>query len=231
MKKAIIIIAIVMASMTIFAQGNYAFKADEPVVNDSIIMVYDNSGRLVCKAHASRPKTDQEKIDWFVDKHDKDMSSGIYHINSRDGKSFCFTNYESRMWRETGRFIAEKMRECDEYTKKELSKPAKTTPTLKTVEYADTWFMFGDYEFIQMDLLGIVESNYKKVYAYTCDYNESVSLMNALNGKKGCNSNITYVVSRKSWGDGDYDVRVTVTFKDEKSEYMAERNNRMNSVK
>lgn len=218
MRKLLVIFALVIASIaSAFGQ-------------DSTIMVYNLMGQLVCKATANRPMTDQEKIDWFVNKHDKDMPSGIYHINSRDGKSFNFTNYESRGWQSVGKLIAEREKECIEYTNKELSKPIKPTPTLKTVEYADTWFMFGDYEFIQMDLLGSVESEYKKVYAYTCDYKESVELMNALNSKKGCNSNITYTVSRKDWGDGDYDVRVTVTFKDKKAEYMAERNKRMNSL-
>ena len=199
MRKLLVIFALVIASMaSAFGQ-------------DSTIMVYNLTGKLVCKATANRPMTDQEKIDWFESKHAYDIVSGVYFLDSADGKRFMHTN------------------QGDESIKKALGK-IKASPTLKTVEYCDTWFELGDYMFDEVDLLGYKESEYKKVYAYTCDYKESVELMNALNSKKGCNSNITYTVSRKDWGDGDYDVRVTVTFKDKKAEYMAERNKRMNSL-
>lgn len=202
MRKLLVIFALVIASVaSAFGQ-------------DSTIMVYNLMGQLVCKATANRPMTDQEKIDWFEAKHAYDVESGVYFLDSADGKRFMHTNQGTESIKRSFRTV----------------KPVKASPTLKTVEYCDTWFELGDYMFDEVDLLGYKESEYKKVYAYTCDYKESVELMNALNSKKGCNSNITYTVSRKDWGDGDYDVRVTVTFKDKKAEYMAERNNRMNSL-
>lgn len=217
MKKYIIIIAIIIASMASVFGQNYAY-GENNYSEDSTIMVFDMMGQLVCKAKSNRPMTDQEKIDWFEAKHANDIESGVYFLKSGN------------------RFFHLKHTECANEASIRETKPA---PTIKTVEYADTWFMLGDYEFIEMEglvgsdsdcLVGYVESDYKKVYACSCDYNESVRVMNALNSKKGSNSNITYTVNRKYWGNGDYDVRVIVTFKDAKAEYMAERNNRLNSI-
>jgi hypothetical protein len=213
MRKLLVIFALVIASMaSAFGQ-------------DSTIMVYNLTGKLVCKATANRPMTDQEKIDWFEAKHAYDFVSGIYFLDSADGKRFMHTNQGD----ESIRLVFEALNKG----------VVKAAPTLKTLEYDNSYFMLGDYEFIEMEglvgsdsdcLVGYVESDYKKVYACSCDYNESVRVMNALNNKKGSNSNITYTVNRKNWGNGDYDVRVIVTFKDAKAEYMAERNKRMNSL-
>lgn len=209
MKKYIIIIAIIIASMASVFGQNYAY-GENNYSEDSTIMVFDMMGQLVCKAKSNRPMTDQEKIDWFEAKHANDIESGVYFLKSGN------------------RFFHLKHTECDNEA---IIRETKPEPTIKTVEYSDTWFMLGDYEFIEMEaLVGYVESEYKKVYACTCDYDESVKLMNAFNNKKGCNKNITYTVSRKNWGNGDYDVRVAITFKDAKAEYMAERNNRLNSI-
>lgn len=220
MKKYIIIIAIIIASMASVFGQNYAY-GENNYSEDSTIMVFNMMGQLVCKAKSSRPMTDQEKIDWFESKHSNDFKTGVYFLGSANGKKFYHTKDRMNFVLMIGQ-------------QKEV-----VAPTLKTLEYDNSYFMLGDYEFIEMEglvgsdsdcLVGYVESDYKKVYACSCDYNESVRVMNALNNKKGSNSNITYTVSRKNWGNGDYDVRVIVTFKDAKAEYMAERNNRLNSI-
>lgn len=217
MKKYIIIIAIIIASMaTVFGQ-NYAY-GENNYSKDSTIMVYNTNGQLVCKAKSSRPMTYEEKIEWFKTKHAKDFDSGVYYLDFP---------YENKFYHIKNRNSTKRIEQ------------QKETTTIKTIEYDDTRFMLGNYEFSEMEglvgndsecLIGYIESKYKKVYACSCDYNESVKVINALNEKKGINRNITYTINRRYWGNGDYDVRVIITFKDKKAEYLAERNKRLNSI-
>lgn len=92
MRKYIIILVILMASIVGFAQDNYAHEKDTQHVSDTTFVVYNMMGQIVYMGKCDAKMSDKDKADWFVSNYGKDIYAGVYFINEYENKEKAFIN-------------------------------------------------------------------------------------------------------------------------------------------